>query len=107
MAKVINYIRSPTERSYGRYRVVLENEQIKVVDYRDEPGDKTRLQMQEESLMLALGPFKRRLTFMDGAIAEAKFSGREVMWNGLGSHVGENIGDTPTHVLIVELKQRT
>ena len=44
--------------------------------------------------------------FDDGKIAVREFKGGEIMWSDEQSHIGENIGETNTHVLIVELKER-
>jgi hypothetical protein len=34
-----------------------------------------------------------------------EFKPGEVLWTAAQSHIGENIGDTETHVLIIELKE--
>jgi len=61
----------------------------------------------KDFVLYALCPFKRRLTFDDGIIAVREFKGGEIMWSDEQSHIGENIGETNTHVLIVELKEST
>jgi beta-alanine degradation protein BauB len=34
-----------------------------------------------------------------------EFKPGEVLWSDAQSHIGENIGDSDTHVLIIELKE--
>lgn len=77
---------------------------MRVFDYTDKPGDKTKLHHHKAFVLYAPGPFKRRLTFEDGRSVEREFKGGEVIWNEEQSHIGENTGDTDTHVIIVELK---
>jgi hypothetical protein len=33
-----------------------------------------------------------------------EFKAGEVLWSDAQAHIGENIGDTPTHVIMIELK---
>ncbi len=100
-------ILDPTETDPDKYKVILENEQVRVFDYSDEPGDKTKMHHHLRFVLYALCPFKRKLTFDNGKSVEREFKGGEVLWNDEQSHIGENIGETKTHVLIVELKEPT
>lgn len=97
-------IPDPTKTDPDKYQVILENEQVRVFDYTDQPGDKTQLHHHKKFVLYALSSFKRKLTFEDGKSVEREFKGGEVIWNDEQSHIGENIGQTMTHVLIVELK---
>jgi hypothetical protein len=56
--------------------------------------------------MLTLSSFRRRLVDGEGGGREVALEAGEVRWLDAQSHSGENIGDTPTHVLFVELKER-
>jgi beta-alanine degradation protein BauB len=87
-----------------KYRLVLENDRVRVYDYTDKPGDNTKLHHHDAFVLHALSPFKRRLTFDDGTSVVKEFKGGETFWSDAQNHIGENIGDTDTHVLIVELK---
>jgi hypothetical protein len=33
-----------------------------------------------------------------------EFKPGDVMWSGAQTHIGENVGKTPTHVIMIELK---
>jgi hypothetical protein len=39
-----------------------------------------------------------------GKVLKRSFKAVDVMWSDAQTHIGENIGTTPTHALIVELK---
>jgi hypothetical protein len=49
--------------------------------------------------------FKRRLTFLDGRKKEVDVKAGSVAWMKAHIHIGENIGDTNTDVILVELKE--
>ncbi|MGB5448011.1 MAG: hypothetical protein WBM80_03710 [Woeseiaceae bacterium] len=87
-----------------KYRVIFENECVRVLDYRDLPGDKTHQHKHPAFVLYALGPFKRSITVPDGKVLQRQFEEGEVMWSDSQIHVGENTGQTPTHVVLVELK---
>ena len=65
-----------------KYRVVLENDRVRVLEYRDKPGEKTTMHAHPDFVVLARSALKNA-----------------------HSHIGENIGDTDTDVLIIELKE--
>jgi hypothetical protein len=88
-----------------KYKVILENECVRVLDYHDLPGEKTHQHKHPAFVLYALSPFKRTLTLPDGKVLTRQFKEGDVMWSEEQTHVGANIGQTPTHVVIVELKQ--
>jgi quercetin dioxygenase-like cupin family protein len=84
-----------------KYRVVLENERVRVLEYRDKPGQKTKMHTHPDFVLQAMAPFKRRkLTLSNGKTMTREFKGGEIVWMNAQSHIGENIGETDTHVLI-------
>jgi beta-alanine degradation protein BauB len=56
--------------------------------------------------MYTLSSFDRRLVAERGEIREVSLAAGEVRWLDAQIHSGENIGQTPTHVLFVELKDQ-
>jgi hypothetical protein len=98
--------RDPVVTDGDKYKVVMENERVRVLEYRDSPGQRTSPHYHPDYVLCALSSFRRKLTLPDGrdAVVEVRFG--QVAWGKAQSHIGENIGDTDTHVLIVELKAR-
>jgi beta-alanine degradation protein BauB len=88
-----------------KYRVVLENERVRVLEYRDKPGEKTKMHTHPDFVLQAMAPFKRKLTLSNGKTMTREFKAGEIVWMNAQSHIGENIGETDTHVLITELKE--
>lgn len=95
----------PTRTDPDKYRVVLENDRVRVLRYHDTPGTKTHEHHHADSLLYALSAFKRRLVFPDGTTREREFAPGDVMWVPAQTHVGENTGATDTEVLLVEPKR--
>jgi hypothetical protein len=93
----------PVKTDPGLYSVVFENDRVRVLEYRDHPGDRTSLHSHPDMVIIPLGTFRRRLT-VDGHTVEVEKVEHDAGWVPAQSHVGENIGDTDTHALFVELK---
>jgi beta-alanine degradation protein BauB len=93
-----------TRTDGDKYKVLLENEQVRVLEYRDLPGAKTHQHRHPAFVLYALAPFKRRLVLPDGKVLIREFKAGDVLYSPEQTHVGENIGTTPTHVLMVEMK---
>ncbi|XVQ90452.1 cupin domain-containing protein [Microbispora siamensis] len=89
----------------GLYRVIFENERVRVLEYKDRPGDKTAPHVHPDSVMITLTSFRRRLT-TEGRQVDLALDAGQARWLGAQEHAGENIGDTPTHSVFVELKEQ-
>lgn len=92
------------ETDGDKYRIILENECVRVLDYRDQPGDQTSPHHHPPFVLYALGPFKRTITLPDGKVLNREFKSGQVLWSDAQTHTGKNVGETATHVVLVELK---
>ena len=95
----------PTRTDPDKYRVIFENERVRVLEYRDQPGQATQPHHHPDSVMYTLSSFDRKLVGADGQSRDVSLEPGEVRWLDAQVHSGENIGKTPTHVLFVELKE--
>lgn len=95
----------PTITDPDKYAVVFENERVRVLEYRDEPGQRTSPHDHPDSVMVTLSSFDRRLIGASGESREVTLRPGEVRWLEAQTHSGENTGETPTHVVFVELKE--
>jgi quercetin dioxygenase-like cupin family protein len=98
-------VADPTSTDPDKYKVIFENDSVRVLEYRDEPGQATSPHQHPDSLMYTLSSFERRLVADNGGSRDVSLDAGEVRWLDAQIHSGENIGQTPTHVLFVELKQ--
>jgi len=91
------------ESNPNHYSVVFENDRVRVLEYTDAPGDKTRPHEHPDSVMYTLSDFRSRL-YSDDAYRDVEMPAGLTGWLPAQQHSGENIGDTATHVIFVELK---
>ena len=83
--------------------ITLGNTLVRVLEFKDRPGDKASLHFHPASVMYTLSAFRRRLGSPDRPVIVDKQAG-EVMWLDPQQHSGENVGTTDTHAIFVELK---
>ena len=86
------------------YKVIFENDRVRVLEYRDEPGATTHMHEHPAFLVYALSAFERKLTLPDGKVLNRSFEPGQVLFSEAQAHLGENVGTTPTHIIMVELK---
>jgi beta-alanine degradation protein BauB len=93
----------PTVTNSDHYRTLWENEFVRVLDYSDEPGAATTPHGHPNTVMVTLTGFKRTLS-SGGSSRDVELPAGLAVWLPAQEHAGENIGDTPTHTILVELK---
>ncbi len=94
----------PVTTNPDHYKVVFENDRVRVLEYTDRPGDKTTPHEHPDSVMHTLSSFRRRLG-AHHTQRDVELPAGRTTWLPAQRHYGENIGDTTTHVLLVELKE--
>jgi hypothetical protein len=82
----------------------MENARVRVLEYRDQPGDRTTPHGHPDSVMYTLTSFRRRLASGEREV-EREIPAGTVLWLAAQEHSGVNIGDSETHVIFVELKE--
>ncbi len=88
-----------------QFKVLLENEHVRVLEFRMKPGDKQEMHTHPATVHIELTPTKVKITNPDGKVVEVEGKQGEVIWVGPVKHTVENIGNNEIHGYIVELKQ--
>ena len=86
------------------YRVLFENDRVRVLEYLDQPGDATQPHSHPDSVMVTLSAFRRRLR-SGGREVDVGLPAFQALWLDAQEHAGTNVGTTPTHTIFVELKE--
>lgn len=94
----------PVVTNPENYKVIFENERVRVLEYTDSPGTKTTPHDHPDSVMFTLSDFKRKL-HINGREQEVNKKAGEASWLPAQRHIGENVGESSTHVIFVELKE--
>jgi hypothetical protein len=93
----------PTESDPDLYKILFENERVRVLEYRDSPGDRTTPHSHPDSVMVTLSDFERRL-ISGSEQRDVSLTSGTANWLPAQTHAGENVGSTPTHTIFVEMK---
>ena len=87
------------------YRVLLENERVRVIDFRLAKGATEQAHHHRPHVVYVLQGFEIRFTFPDGSTGIRKTKTGDVLWSDAVTHASENIGDSDAHGILVELKE--
>lgn len=93
----------PVTTNPEHYRVLWENQFVRVLEYTDAPGVQTIAHEHPNSVMITLSAFDRRLS-TGGRALDVSLPAGAAVWLPAQRHAGHNTGTTPTHTIFVELK---
>ena len=87
------------------YRVVFENERVRVLESRMSPGAKSEMHSHPPPVVgIGLTAGKYRFTSPDGQTMEAEMPAGHALYFDAVEHSTENIGNTDSAAILVELK---
>lgn len=84
--------------------MLLDNDRVRVIEYRAAPGDKTPMHSHPDYVPYALGDAKTRFTYPKGKPVEATSKAGQVTWHAAETHAGQVTGNNEAHILTVEVK---
>ncbi len=87
------------------YKVVFENERVRVLSFITEPGQTWPLHAHPDSVAVSLSEYSVRNIIPGQAPTERHSKPGDVRWIQATSHIGENSGTTEMRGVIVELKE--
>lgn len=85
-------------------KVLLDNECVRVQYHDVGVGQTVPMHSHPNYVVYTLRPFKARISLKDGTQRISQRKAGEAYWNTALAHSVQNIGSTPIHNLIVELK---
>lgn len=95
----------PKEAYPENYKILLENERVRVMDFQLKKGAKEAMHRHPAHVVYVLAPFKIRFTLPDGRTGMREAKAGDVLYSDAVAHSPENIGDTDAHGLLIEMKQ--
>ena len=87
------------------YKMVLENERVRVFDVRFQPGQKAEMHGHPDHVVYVLSDYTLNLMLPDGSSQEVPLKAGQAIFMGSGPHAAVNVGKTAGHALVVELKE--
>jgi len=88
----------------GNYKVLIENDRVRVLDFRLRKGDSEEFHMHPAHVLYVLEPFKVRFKLPGGRTAVREAKAGDVLYSDAVMHSPTNIGTTDAHGILVELK---
>ncbi|MFP5398288.1 MAG: hypothetical protein ACLGIT_08155 [Gammaproteobacteria bacterium] len=107
LAQANDRAKGATQANPASYKVLLENERVRVLEYRSRPSMGVcgeGLHSHPDHVTISLAPAKARLAGADGKAHVVDIPPGFVLWEDAGTHATENIGGFNAHLVIVELK---
>jgi hypothetical protein len=86
------------------YSVLFENDHVRVVEHRLNPGESEPMHSHPPMVVYFMENADVRISGPDGESFEESVTKGQVLEVGALSHAIENLGDTPVHSILVELK---
>src|SRR5262249_5145837 len=94
----------PADVASDVYRLLLENERLRIFDVRFSPGQRAVMHAHPDHAVYVLSDYTLRLTMPDGQSQQVPLKSGQAFWIGAGPHATENIGTTEGRSVVVELK---
>jgi quercetin dioxygenase-like cupin family protein len=101
---VTAYAQDPVKTSPQYYKVLVENDQVRVFEYHLKPGEKEPMHSHSAGVIYWLTGAKLRITFPDGKTQERVVATGETIWRDPVTLAVGNIGKTEAHAIAVDLK---
>lgn len=86
------------------YKVLIENDQVRVLDFKLRKGDTEELHSHPAHVLYVLEPFRIQFRFADGRTGMRETKAGEVLYSEAVTHSPVNVGATDAHGILVELK---
>ncbi len=96
----------PVAVSPTMYKVLLENEHVRVVEYQIEPGEKDNWHTHPAKASYVVSGGSLRITTEEGeSFIVDEEAGSSTWFGEVGRHYGENVGRTPVRIVFIEIKR--
>ena len=86
------------------YKVLLENDRVRVLEVRSQPGAKSAMHTHPSYVAVAISDGEYRFTSPDGKSIEIKLKAGWAGFFGPVEHTTEIIGTSEGHAILIELK---
>jgi mannose-6-phosphate isomerase-like protein (cupin superfamily) len=88
------------------YKVEFENDQIRVLRITYGPHEKSVMHHHPANFAVFLTDAQAKFTMPDGTTQDVPVKAGTTKWDAGGTHLPENVGDTPLELILVEMKPK-
>lgn len=104
-ASTMAMAQDPMKVAPNNYKVLLENDRVRVLEVRANPGEKIAMHSHPAHVLYFFKSSTVKFTFPDGKTQEINPKAGDVIYGEPFSHAAEALGFAEVQVLIVELKE--
>ena len=105
LTMVVAKAQDPAKIDPAHYKVLLDNEYVRILDVRHKPGDKSPMHSHPHHAVYWLTDSTLKFTSADGKTKTVTTKAGQVVWRDAETHTAEITGKTPSHSLDIELKK--
>ena len=87
------------------YKLLLDNDRVRVFDVRFKPGQKAAMHGHPDHVIYVLAGFKLSLELPGGVGQVVELVPGQALWMKAGLHAAQNTGGSEGRALVVELKE--
>ena len=101
----ISFAADPLEVAPDMYKLVYENDQVRVMQVSFKVGEKIAEHSHPDHFVYVLEGGNLKITKADGTVTDAALKVGDVIWINAEAHSAVNTGTTPVRLLVTELKK--
>jgi quercetin dioxygenase-like cupin family protein len=102
----VAFAQDPAKVDPKHCKVEFENAQVRVLRWHTGPHEKIPMHQHPAYVGISLTDGSTRYTLPDGTTKEVKVKAGETSWHGPEKHAAENLSDSATENIQVELKSK-
>lgn len=102
---VVVKAQDPVKVDPKHFKVLLDNQDVRVLDVRLKPGEKSPMHSHSNHVVYWLAGSTIKFTSSDGKTNTVTTKAGRVVWRNAETHMAENTCRTESHALDIELKK--
>jgi beta-alanine degradation protein BauB len=103
---VVAKAQDPAKVDPAHYKVLLNNEYVRILEVRQKPGYKSPMHSHPHHAVYWLTSSTLKFTSPDGKTSTVQTKAGQVVWRNAETHTVEITGKTTSHALDIELKKQ-
>ena len=105
LAVVVAKAQDPAKVDPAHYKVILNNEHVRVLDVHHKPGEKSPMHSHPDHVVYSLTDARVKFTSSDGKTDIRTVKAGQATWHSAEIHAVQNVGKTEEHALDIELRK--
>jgi quercetin dioxygenase-like cupin family protein len=95
----------PAKIDPQHYKVLLDNQYMRILEVRQQPGDKSPMHSHPHHAVYALAGSTLKFTSANGKTKTVTMKTGQVVWRNAETHTVEIVSKTPSHALDIEIRK--